>query len=96
MPGGTRNIKMSSKEKAKVSGQNNIPIDKEKLREEHKSEFEAITDDFEPRRGNQEIQLSHFCTTLRVTEGGQDDTSDELGDWTCFCKSCSDHGQQCP
>ena len=45
MPGGTRNIKMS--EKAEVSEQNQIPIDKEKLKEEHKAELKAFTDAFE-------------------------------------------------
>ena len=45
MPGGTRNIKMS--EKAEVSEQNQIPIDKEKLKEEQKVELKAITEAFE-------------------------------------------------
>ena len=36
-------------EKAEVSGQNQIPIDKEKLKEEHKAELKAITDAFEQR-----------------------------------------------
>ena len=42
---GPRNIKMS--EKAEVSKQNQIPIDKKKLKEEHKAELKAITDAFE-------------------------------------------------
>ena len=46
-PGGTRNIKMSTNGKAEVSEQNQIPIDKEKLKEEHKVELKAITDAFE-------------------------------------------------
>ena len=49
MLGGTGNIKMSTKEKAEVSKQNQIPIDKKKLKEEHKAELKAITDAFEQR-----------------------------------------------
>ena len=47
MPGGTRNIKMTTNGKAEVSEQNQIPIDKEKLKEEHKAELKAITYAFE-------------------------------------------------
>jgi hypothetical protein len=36
-------------EKAEVSEHNQTPIDKEKLKEEHKAEFKAITDAFEQR-----------------------------------------------
>ena len=36
-------------EKAEVSGNNQIPIDKEKLKEEHKAELKAITYAFEQR-----------------------------------------------
>ena len=36
-------------EKAEVFEQNQIPIDKEKLKEEHKAELKAITDAFEQR-----------------------------------------------
>ena len=38
---------MTTDGKAEVSGQNQIPIDKEKLKEEHKAELKAITDAFE-------------------------------------------------
>ena len=34
-------------EKAEISGNNQIPIDKEKLKEEHKEELEALKDAFE-------------------------------------------------
>ena len=34
---------------AEVSEQNRIPIDKEKLKEEHKAELKALTDAFEQR-----------------------------------------------
>ena len=44
MPNGTQNIKMS--EKAEISGNNQILIDKEKLKEEHKAELEALKDAF--------------------------------------------------
>ena len=47
MFGGTRNIKMTTDGKAEVSGQNQIPIDKEKLKEEQKAELKAITEAFE-------------------------------------------------
>ena len=46
-PSGTRNIKMTTDGKAEVSGQNQIPIDKEKLKEERKAKLKAITDAFE-------------------------------------------------
>ena len=36
-------------EKVEVSEHNQIPIDKEKLKEEHKTELKAITDAFEQR-----------------------------------------------
>ena len=36
-------------EKAEVSEQNQIPIDKEKLKKEHKAELKAIIDAFEQR-----------------------------------------------
>ena len=38
---------MSTKEKVEVSEQNQIPIDKDKLKEEHKAELEALKDAFE-------------------------------------------------
>ena len=38
---------MTTDGKAEVSGQNQIPIDKEKLKEEHKAELKEITDAFE-------------------------------------------------
>ena len=34
-------------EKAEISRNNQIPIDKEKLKEEHKAELKALTDAFE-------------------------------------------------
>ena len=47
MLGGTRNIKMSTEEKGKVSPQNQIPIDMDKLKEEQKAEFKAAIEVYE-------------------------------------------------
>ena len=47
MPGGTRNIKMSTDMKAEVSEHNQIPIDKDKLKEEQKAELQAVVEAFE-------------------------------------------------
>ena len=40
---------MSTEEKGKVSPQNQIPIDKDKLKEEQKAELKAATDAYEQR-----------------------------------------------
>ena len=47
MSSGTRNIKMTTDGKAEVSGKNQIPIDKETLKEEQKAELKAITEAFD-------------------------------------------------
>ena len=47
MPGGTRNIKMSTDRKAEVSEHNQIPVDKDKLKEEQKAELPAVVEAFE-------------------------------------------------
>ena len=49
MPGGTGNIKMSTKEKGKVSPWNQILINKEQLKEEQKAELKAAIEDYERR-----------------------------------------------
>ena len=49
MPGGTRNIKMSTEDKGKVSPQNQIPINKDQLTEEQKAELKAAIEDYEWR-----------------------------------------------
>jgi len=49
MPSGTRNIKMPTEEKGKVSPQNQILIDKDKLKEVQKVELKAATDAYEQR-----------------------------------------------
>ena len=45
--GGTRNIKMSTEDKGKVYLQNQILIDKDKLKEEQKAELKAVIETFE-------------------------------------------------
>ena len=45
--GGTRNIKMSTEDKGKVYLQNQILIDKDKLKEEQKAELKAVIEAFE-------------------------------------------------
>ena len=47
MPGGTGNIKMTADGKVEVFERNQIPIDKEKLKEEQKAKLKAITEAFE-------------------------------------------------
>ena len=49
MPDGTRSIKMTSEGKDKVSIENQIPIDKDKLKEEHRAELKAATNAYEQR-----------------------------------------------
>ena len=48
-PGWTRNIKMSTEEKGKVSPQNQIPIDRDQLKEEQKAELKVAIEDYERR-----------------------------------------------
>ena len=43
-PGGTWSIKMTTEEKDKVSIGNQLPIDMDKLKEEHKAELKAATE----------------------------------------------------
>ena len=47
MPGGTRRIKSVGKDK--ISPDNQIPIDKDKLKEEHRAEPKAATNAYEQR-----------------------------------------------
>ena len=49
MPGGTRSIKMMSEGKDKVSMENQIPIDKDKLKEEQKAELKVAIEAYEQR-----------------------------------------------
>ena len=68
-------------EKAEVSGNNQIPIDKEKLKEEHKAELKAITDVFEQRcllsfstnRSGEVIKKFDFPTFVSHEESQKED-----------------------
>ena len=68
-------------EKAEVSEQNQIPIDKEKLKEEHKVELKAITDAFEQRcllsfstnRSGEVIKKFDFPTFVSHKESQKED-----------------------
>ena len=68
-------------EKAEVSEQNNIPIDKEKLKEEHKAELKAITDAFEQQcllsfstnRSGEVIKKFDFPTFVSHEESQRED-----------------------
>jgi hypothetical protein len=94
---------MSTEEKGKVSPQNQIPIDKDKLREEQKVELKAVTEAFEQQcvlsystnRSGEIIKKYDFPTLPPYNESQKEDmiyTSDESSDRTSFRKSCSDHG----
>ena len=81
MPGGTRNIKMSTKEKGKVSPQNQIPIDKDQLKEEQKAELKAAIEDYERRcllsfitnRSGEVFKKYDFPTLLPYDESQKED-----------------------
>ena len=68
-------------EKAEVPGQNQIPIDKEKLKEEHKAELKAITDTFEQQcilsfstnRSGEVIKKFNFPTFVPYEEAQKED-----------------------
>jgi hypothetical protein len=65
-----------------VSGNNQIPIDKEKLKEEHKAELKAITDAFEQRcllsfstnRSGEVIKKFNFLTFVPYEEAQKEDS----------------------
>ena len=67
--------------KAEVSRQNQIPIDKEKLKEEHKAEFKAIIDAFEQHcflsfstnRSGEVIKKFNFPTFVPYEESQKED-----------------------
>jgi len=68
-------------EKAEVSEQNQIPIDKEKLKEEHKAELKALTYAFEQRcllsfstnRSGEVIKKFNFPTFVSHEESQKED-----------------------
>ena len=81
MPGGTRNIKMSTEDKGKVSPQNQIPIDKDQLKEEQKAELKAAIEDYEQRcllsfstnRSGEVFKKYDFPTLLPYDESQKED-----------------------
>ena len=81
MPGGTRNIKMTTDGKAVVFGQNQMPIDKEKLKEEQKVELKTITEAFEQQcllsystnRSGEVIKKFNFPTFVPYEESQKED-----------------------
>ena len=64
-----------------MSGNNQIPIDKEKLKEEHKAELKAITDTFEQQcilsfstnRSGEVIKKFNFPTFVPYEEAQKED-----------------------
>jgi len=68
-------------EKAEISGQNQIPIDKEKLKEEYKAELKAIIDAFEQKcllsfstnRSGEVIKKFYFPTFVSHEESQKED-----------------------
>ena len=72
---------MSTNEKAEVSERNQIPIDKEKLKEEHKAELKALTDAFEQwcllsfstNRSGEVIKKFNFLTFVPYEEAQKED-----------------------
>ena len=68
-------------EKAEVSGQNQIPIDKEKLKEEQKAKLKAITEAFEQQcllsystnRSGEVIKKFNFPTFVPYEESQKED-----------------------
>jgi len=79
MPSGTQNIKMLVK--TEISRVNQIPIDKDKLKEEHKAELEALKDAFEQQcllsfsinRSGEVIKKFDFPTFVTHQESQKED-----------------------
>jgi len=74
-------MKMTTDGKAEVSGQNQISIDKEKLKEEQKAELKAITETFEQQcllsyntnRSGEVIKKFKFPTFVPYEESQKED-----------------------
>jgi len=68
-------------EKAEISGNNQTPIDKEKLKEEHKAELKALTDAFEQQcllsfstnRSGEVVKKFNFPTFVPYEESQKED-----------------------
>ena len=97
---------MSTEEKGKVSPQNQIPIDKDKLEEEHKAELKAATETYKQRcllsfstnRSGEVIKKYDFLTLPPYDESQNEDRMvhfDESSNRVSFHESCSDHGLFC-
>ena len=74
-------MKMTTDGKAEVSGQNQIPIDKEKLKKEQKAELKVITEAFEQQcllsystnRSGEVIKKFNFPTFVPYEESQKED-----------------------
>ena len=74
-------MKMTTDGKAEVSGQNQIPIDKEKLKKEQKAEHKVITEAFEQQcllsystnRSGEVIKKFNFPTFVPYEESQKED-----------------------
>jgi len=108
MPDGTRSINMTIEETDKVSAQNQIPIHKDKLKEEHKVELMAATEAYEQRcllsfstnRSGEVIKKYDFPTLLPYDESQKEDRmvhmmNQTIGQAFMNHAPCSDHGKFC-
>ena len=97
---------MSTEQKAEVSEWNQIPIEKEHLKEEQKAELKAALEDYERRcllsfstnRSGEVIKKYDFSTLPPYNESQNEDRMvhfDESSNRVSFHESCSDHGQFC-
>ena len=97
---------MTTEGKDKVSTGNQLPIDKDKLKEEHKAELKADTETYKQRcllsfstnRSGEVIKKYDFLTLPPYDESQNEDRMvhfDESSNRVSFHESCSDHGQFC-
>ena len=91
---------MSTEEKGKVSPQNQIPIDKDKLKEEQKAELKAATDAYKQRclssyntnRSGEVIKKYDFPTLPPYDVSQEDRVIHLMNQAISFRETCSDHG----
>ena len=91
---------MSTEEKGKVSPQNQIPIDKDKLKEEQKAELKATTDAYKQRcllsfsinRSGEVIKKYDFPTLPPYDVSQKDRVIHLMNQAISFRETCSDHG----
>ena len=97
---------MITEGKDTVSTGNQLPIDKDKLKEEQKAELKAATKAYEQRcllsfstnRSGEVIKKYDFSTLPPYNESQNEDRMvhfDESSNRVSFHESCSDHGQFC-